>query len=84
MLKLCPSYADVPTKKESCKKGLVGLGGPRSLKTIFALLAEVVVVYVRFTIVYIRHLSLKRLFALLWRLARSLVGLQVSLHELFE
>ena len=51
---------------------------------IFALLAEVVAVYVRFTIVYIRHISLKRSFALFWRLARSLVRLQVSLHELFE
>ena len=51
---------------------------------IFALLAEVVAVHVRFTIVYIRHLSLKGSFALLWRLAKSLVGLQVSLHESFE
>ena len=42
---------------------------------IFALLADVVAVYVRFIIVYIRQLSLKELFALFWRLARSLVGL---------
>ena len=32
---------------------------------IFALLAEVVAVHVRFTIVYIRHLSLEGSFALL-------------------
>ena len=51
---------------------------------IFALLAEVVVVHVRFTIVYLQHLSLKGLFALFWRLAKSLVGLKVSLHESFE
>ena len=51
---------------------------------IFALLAKVVAVYVRFTIVYIRHLSLEGSFALLWRLARSLVRLQVSFHESFE
>ena len=51
---------------------------------IFALLAEVVAVHVRFIIVYIWHVSFKGSFALLSRLARSLVGLQVSLHELFE
>ena len=84
MLELHPLYADVSTKKESCKGSLVGPSGPRSFKIIFTLLAEVVGVYVRFIIVYIRHLSLKRLFALLWRLARFLVGLQVSLYELFE
>ena len=46
---------------------------------IFTLLAEVVAVYVQFTIVYIRHLGLKGSFALFWRLTRSLVRLQVSL-----
>ena len=51
---------------------------------IFALLAKVVAVHVQFTIRYIRHHSLKKSFALFWRLARSLVGLQVSLHESFE
>ena len=39
--------------KKSCKKGLVGLTGPRSLKIIFALLTEVVVVYMQFIIIYI-------------------------------
>ena len=51
---------------------------------IFILLAEVVAVYVRFTIIYIQYFSFKRLFALIWKLARFLVGLQVSLHESFE
>ena len=51
---------------------------------IFTPLAKVVGVHVQFTIVYIRHLSFKGSFALISRLARSLVGLQVSLHESFE
>ena len=83
-LELRLSYADVPTKKGSCKGGSVCPGGPRGLKMIFALLAEVVAVHMQFTIIYIRHLSLEGSFALLWRLARSLVGLQVSLYESFE
>ena len=81
---LRPSYANIPTKKKSCKKGSVGPDSPRGLKMIFTLLAEVVAVHMRFTIIYIRHLSFKGLFALLWRLARHLVRLQVSLHESFE
>ena len=64
MLKLCPSYADVPAKKRSCKGGPVGSGSLKSLKMIFTLLAEVVAVHVRFIIIYIWHLSLKGLFAL--------------------
>ena len=83
-LELRSSYVDVCTKKKSSKRGLVGPDGPRSVKIIFTLLAEVVAVYVQFTIIYIWHLSLKGLFALLWRLARFLVGLQVSLYESFE
>ena len=71
-------------KKGSCKGGLVGLGGPKDLKIIFTLLAEVVAVYVRFTIIYIKQLSFKRLFTLFWRLAKSLIELQVSFYESFE
>ena len=84
MLELRLSYPDIPTKKRSCKGGLVGPGSPKGLKMIFTLLAKVLAVHVQFTIIYIWHLSLKKLFALLWRLARSLVGLQISLHKSFE
>ena len=51
---------------------------------IFALLTEVIAVHVRLTIVHLWYLSLKGLFALLRRLSRSLVRLQVGLHEFFE
>ena len=51
---------------------------------LFTLLAEVVVVHVQFTIIYIRHLSFKGLFAFFWRLTRSLIRFQVSFYELFE
>ena len=78
------SYVNISKKKKSCKWGLIGPNSPRSLKIIFTLLAEVIAVHVQFTKIYIWHLSFKMLFVLLWRLARSLVGLQVSLHELFE
>ena len=84
MLELCLLYADVLLKKESCKGDSVGLDDPRGIKIIFTLLAEVVAVHMQFTIIYIQHLSFKGLFALLWRLAKFLVGLQVSLHKSFE
>ena len=84
MFELHSLYIDVPTKKRSCKEGLINSSGPKSLKIIFALLAKVVAVHVQFTIIYIWHLSFKRLFMLCWRLARSLVKLYVSFYELFE
>ena len=83
-LKLRLSYTDIFTKEKSCKESLVGSGSPKNLKMIFILLAEVVAVHVQFTIIYIRYLSFKGSFALFWRLTRSLVGLQVSLHKSFE
>ena len=84
MLKLRPSYTDLPTKKGSCKESSVGPSGSRDLKIIFTLVAEVVAVHVWFTIIYIRYFSFKGLYAILWKLASSLVRLQVSLHESFE
>ena len=75
-------HANASTKKKSCKKSPVGPGGPSGLKIIFALLTKVVVVYVWLSKVYIQHLSLKRLLTLCWRLSRSLVWLQISLHKL--
>ena len=74
-LELRLSYADVSIKKASYKGDLIGLGGPKSLKIIFTLLTEVIVVHVRFTIIYICYLSFEGLFALLCKLVRSLIGL---------
>ena len=84
MLELHPSYVVVPTKKRNCKVGLVGPGSPKSLEMFFTLLTKIVIVYVQFTILYIRHFSLRESFALCWRLIWSLVRLQISFHELFE
>ena len=84
MLELRLSYTNVSTKKGSCKRGSVGPGGPRSFEMIFALLAEVVAVHMRYTIIYIQHLGFKGLFALYARLAKSLVRFQVSLHKSFD
>ena len=81
---LLPSDTNIRTKKTSCKRGLIGPSGLKSLKIILALLIEVVTIYVWLTKIYIWYLSFKKLFMLHWRLARSLVRLQVSFYELFE
>ena len=49
---------------------------------IFTLLTEVIVVYMRLTIIYLWYLSLKVLFTL--RLSKSSVRLQVGFHKFFE
>ena len=84
MLKLRPVYTNVPMEKKSCKKSLVGSGGPSSLKLIFSLLKKVIAVYMQLTIIHLWYLSFKRLLALCRKLSRSLNCFQVSFHELSE
>ena len=81
-LVLRPLYTNTLTKEKNYKGSLIGPNGPSSLKIIFALLTKVVAVHVELSIVHIRHLSLKRLLMLCWRLSRFLVWLQVGLHKL--
>ena len=64
MIELHLSYANVSIKKKSCKEDLVGSGDLKSLKMIFILLAEVLAVYMQFTIIYIWHFSFKESFSL--------------------
>ena len=82
-LELYPVRTNIFTKKRSYKKSLVGPNNPSSLKIIFVLLAKVVVVYIQITIIHIQHFSPKKWLALCQRLSKSLVWLQVGLHELF-
>ena len=79
---LCPVHTNIPTKKGSCKGGPIEPSSPDGLEIIFASLTEVIAIYMGLTIIYLRYLSLKSSFAL--RLFRSLVRLQVGLHEIFE
>ena len=83
-LKLYLAYIKILMEKESCKKCSIGLGSPGNLKIIFALLTEVVEIYVQFIIIHFQYLSLKMLLALCQRLSKSLVLLQVGFHKLFE
>ena len=69
-------------QKRSCKGSPIEPGSSDSLEIIFALLIEVIVVYIGLTIIYLWYLNLKVSFAL--RLSRSLVCLQVGLYEFFE
>ena len=69
-------------EKESCKESLIEPGSSDGLEKIFALLTEVIAVHMGLTIIYLWYLSLKVLFAL--RLSKSLVRLQIGLHEFLE
>ena len=84
MFELCPVHTNIPMKKRSCKRSLVGPDGFGVLEIIFALLTEVITVHMQLIILYLWYLSLKGLFALCWRLSRYLVCLQVGLHKFFE
>ena len=83
-LVLRPVHDNVSAEEKSCKGSPFGPSGPSSLKIIFALLTEVIAVYVQITIVHLWYLSLKKLLTLHWKLSRFLVQLQVGPHELFE
>ena len=72
-LVLHPAHTHVSVEKRSCKGTPVSLGSPNGLKMIFALLTEVVAVYMQLIIIYLYYLTLKGLFALLYKLSRSLV-----------
>ena len=84
LLVLRLANTNILAKERSCKRSPVVPSGPSSLKMIFALLTKVIAVYVWLTIVHLWYFSLKGLLALRWRLSRSLVWLQVGLHELSE
>ena len=77
-------YTNVHTEKRSCKGNRVSPGGPNGFKIIFALLIEVIAVYIQLIIIYLRYFSLKGSLALRQWLSRSLVCLQVGLHKLLE
>lgn len=64
MLKLLLAHANVFIRKKHCKRVLIGSGGSSSLKIVFILLAEVVAFYIKFIIIYIWNLDLKRLLVL--------------------
>ena len=53
MLKLYLVHTKVPPEKKNRKKSRVGPGGSSSLKMIFAILTEVIAVYVQFTIIHL-------------------------------
>lgn len=46
-----PLIANDAIKKRGCKQDIIGVGGPGYVKIVFALLTEVIVVYVQFSIV---------------------------------
>ena len=64
MFELHLAHTNIFTKKKNCKKGLVGLGGLSSLKIIFALSTEIVIVHMQFTIIHIQHFNFKESFVL--------------------
>ena len=73
MLVLHPAHTNVSAEEKSCKGSLIGPGGPSGLKIVFVLLTEVILVYMRLTIIHLWYLSLERSLALRWRMSRSLV-----------
>ena len=77
-------HTNVLAEEKSCKGSPVGPSGPSGLKMVFALLTEVITVYIQVIIIHLRYFSLERSLALCWRLSRSLVWLQVGLYEFFE
>ena len=83
-LVLRPAHTNIPAEEKNCKESPVGSSGLSVLKMVFALLTEMIAVYMRLTIIHLRYFSLERSLALRWRLFKSLIRLYVGLYEFFE
>ena len=64
MFVLRPAHTNIFAKERSYKRSPVGSGGFSNLKMIFALLTEMIAIYMQLTIIHLRYLSLKKLLEL--------------------
>ena len=58
------AHTNILAEEKSCKGSPVDPSGPSGLKMVFALLTEVIVVYMQLTIIHLQYLSIERLLAL--------------------